>query len=344
MARHTWRWVILLSLSLTSAAAQTGTEEREEASLAESIRLSDEGRYLEAQQFAHSALEQAQTFGPDSLRFGYATNQLGVVDYALGEYQLAEAAYKLGLAIGEKRHDNFLVTRILSNVARLYIDFGGRLAEAEAALRRVLQLEATVPDRHAEKTLANLAEVRRMRGDASGARELYVQAFDALKLDPKSTPGRTAPLLEGIALLEVDDGKTDEALGHLQQAIVAWEQELGVEHPHLITPLVNMGRLLLKEKRAASADAPLQRAQKIAESRLGAEHPVMVAILETRVLVLRKTKNRKLARELEQRCQGIAARQSDRVAAKARVNVSDLINESSVSDRVRKKSAIRLAR
>ena len=88
-----------------------------------------------------------------------------------------------------------------------------------------------------------------------------------------------------------------------------------------------MGRLLLKEKRAAGADAHWQRAQKIAESRLGAEHPVLVAILETRVLVLRKTKNRKLARELEQRCQGIAARQPDRVAASARVNVSDLIDE-----------------
>jgi len=338
MARHKWLWVILLTVSLTSAAAQSGREERVEALLAESIHLSDEGRYLEAQQFARSALEQARAFGTDSIRFGYATNQLGVVDHALGQYHLAEDAYKRGLAIGEKRYDNFLVTRILSNLARLYIDFGGRFAEAEAALRRVLQLEATVPDRHAERTLANLAEVRRMRGDARGARQLYVQAFDALKRDPKSTPARTAPLLEGIALLEVDEGRTDEALGHLQQAIVAWEQELGVEHPHLITPLINMGRLLLKEKRAASADAPLQRAQKIAESRLGAEHPVLVAILETRVLVLRKTKARKLARELEQRCQGIAARQSDRVAARARVNVSDLINESSVADRDRRKN------
>ena len=305
-----------------------------------SIRLSDEGRYLEAQKFARSALEQARAFGPDSMRFGYATNQLGVVDHALGQYQLAEDAYKRGLVIGENRYDNLLVTRTLSNLARLYIEFGRRLAEAEAALRRVLQLEATVPDRHrqTERTLADLAEVRRMRGDARGARQLYVQAFDALKHDPKSTPARRAPLLEGIALLEVDEGRTDEALGHLQQAIVAWEQELGVEHPHLITPLVNMGRLLLKEKRLASADAPLQRAQKIAESRLGAEHPVLVAILETRVLVLRKTKDRKLARELEQRCQGIAARQSDRVAARARVNVSDLINESSVADRDRRKN------
>ena len=73
------------------------------------------------------------------MRFGYATNQLGVVDHALGQYQLAEDAYKRGLAIGEKRYDNLLVARTLSNLARLYIDFGGRLAEAEAALRRVLQ-------------------------------------------------------------------------------------------------------------------------------------------------------------------------------------------------------------
>ncbi len=337
MARRAWLWVILLTPSLTSAAAQPGRGDTVETLLAESIRLSDEGRYLEAQKFARNAIEQAQALGPDSMRFGYATNQLGVVDYALGQYQLAEDAYKRGLAIGEKHYDNLLVTRTLTNLARLYVDSGGRLAEAEAALCRVLQLEATVPDCHAERTLANLAEVRRMRGDVPGARQLYVQAFDALKRDPKSRPARTAPLLEGMALLEVDEGRTDEALGHLQQAIVAWEQELGVEHPHLITPLVNMGRLLLKEKRAARADAPLQRAQKIAESRLGTEHPVLVAILETRVLVLRKTGDRKLARELEQRCQGIAARQSDPVAARARVNVSDLINESSVADRDRRK-------
>ena len=82
--RHTWLWVILLTLSLTSAAAQSGREERVEALLGESIRLSDEGRYLEAQQFARSALEQARAFGPDSMRFGYATNQLGVVDQCAG--------------------------------------------------------------------------------------------------------------------------------------------------------------------------------------------------------------------------------------------------------------------
>ena len=185
MARHTWLWVILLTLSLTSAAAQSGREETVEALLAESIRLSDEGRYVEAQQFARGALEEARAFGPDSMRFGYATNQLGVVYHALGQYQLAEDAYKRALAIGEKRNDNLLVTRILSNLARLYIEFGGRLAEAENALRRVLQLEATVPHRHAERTLADLAEVRRMRGDARGARQLYVQAFDALKLRPQ---------------------------------------------------------------------------------------------------------------------------------------------------------------
>jgi hypothetical protein len=95
MARHTWLWVILLTLSLTSAAAQSGREERVEALLAESIRLSDEGRYLEAQQFALSVIEQARAFGPDTIRFGYATNQLGVVDHALGQYQLAEATARL---------------------------------------------------------------------------------------------------------------------------------------------------------------------------------------------------------------------------------------------------------
>ncbi len=227
----------------------------------------------------------------------------------------------------------------MNSLSRLYIDFGGRLAEAEAALRRVLQLEATIPDRHAESTLANLAEVRRMRGDASGARQLYAQAFDALKRDPQSTPVRMAPLLEGVALLDVDQGRTDEALGHFQQAIAVWERELGVEHPHLITPLVNMGRLLLKAKRAASADAPCNGRRRLPSPSSAQSIQCWWRSLETRVLVLRKTKDRKLARELEQRYQGIAARQSDRVAASARVNVSDLINESSVADRDRGRKA-----
>jgi hypothetical protein len=39
------------------------------ALLAESIRLSDEGQYLEAQQFVRSALEQARAFGPQTMRF-----------------------------------------------------------------------------------------------------------------------------------------------------------------------------------------------------------------------------------------------------------------------------------
>src|SRR3954453_10572608 len=102
MARHTRLCVILFTLSLTSAAAQPEREQRVDALLVESMRLSDEGRYLESQQFARSALEQARGFGPDRMRFGYATNQLGVVDHALGRYQLAEDAYNRGLAIGEK--------------------------------------------------------------------------------------------------------------------------------------------------------------------------------------------------------------------------------------------------
>src|SRR3954466_8591576 len=171
MARPTRFWVVLLTVALLSAATQSGREKRVEALLAESIRLSDEGRYREAQQFARSALEQARAFGTESIRFGYATNQLGVVDHALGQYQLAESAYKHGLAVGEKRYDDLLVARSLSNLGRLYIDFGGHLAEAEAALSRVLRLEATLPERHAERTLANLAEVRRMRGDTRGARQ-----------------------------------------------------------------------------------------------------------------------------------------------------------------------------
>src|SRR3982750_1288870 len=103
--------VTLLTISLTSAAVQSGREERVEASLAESIRLSDEGRHWEARQFARTAIEQARAFGSDSARFGYATNQLGVVEHALGQYQLAEDAYKRGLNIGEKNSDDFLVTR-----------------------------------------------------------------------------------------------------------------------------------------------------------------------------------------------------------------------------------------
>ena len=90
MARHKWLWVILLTVTLTSAAAQSGREARVEALLAESIHLSDEGRYLEAQQFARSALEQARAFGTASIRFGYATDQLGGVDTRLGQRQVAE--------------------------------------------------------------------------------------------------------------------------------------------------------------------------------------------------------------------------------------------------------------
>jgi tetratricopeptide (TPR) repeat protein len=326
MKRREWFHAVLFALSLNPAAAQYEKEQAVERLLAESIHLSNAGRYLEARDLAWGAVEQARALGTASMRTGYATVQLGVVDHALGRYRLAEAAYKRGLAIGESRHDDVLVSRTLSKLARLLLDLG-RVAEAEASLLRVQQLEATVSDSFPERTLANLAEVRRMHGDSHGARQLFAQAFDTLNRDPKSTPTRRAPLLEGVAMTDVDDGRTADALEHFREAIVAWEQGLGLEHPQLIVSLVNTGRLLLNNQ-ADVADLPLQRAQKIAESRLGPEHSILLEILKTRVLVLQKTHKRTLARELERRCRAIEARQSDRLAGSAKVNVSDLINES----------------
>src|SRR4051812_37011598 len=55
MARDMWPSIILATLSLTSSAAQSGREERVEGLLSESIRLSDQGRYLEAQPLARAA-------------------------------------------------------------------------------------------------------------------------------------------------------------------------------------------------------------------------------------------------------------------------------------------------
>ena len=94
------------------------------------MRLSDEGRYLESQQFARSALEQARAFGPDSMRLGYAADQLGLVEQSLGQYLSAEDAYKRAIDLDARYADAdyltnqplwtpFLVSRARSILRRI---------------------------------------------------------------------------------------------------------------------------------------------------------------------------------------------------------------------------------
>jgi tetratricopeptide (TPR) repeat protein len=106
-------------------------------------------------------------------------------------------------------------------------------------------------------------------------------------------------LLGDLGVVRQFQGRNDEAIRLLREAIVMHEAELGAEHPILIRPLVNLARTQAAAGRKDDADTIFRRAVRIAEQRLGTEHPAYSDVLLSYATFLRATGHKREAKSLE---------------------------------------------
>jgi serine/threonine protein kinase/tetratricopeptide (TPR) repeat protein len=155
----------------------------------------------------------------------------------------------------DRQHPSVIAATAQQAMARA---MAGDLATAETALRG---LPPTPESLHA----AGL--VRRLAGDAAGARRLQDDALAALPAG--RTAGRLRPsILTELGLAEVAAGAPDEAAGHLAEALAHSPAKPTPQHADA---WVGLGRAHIAQARAADALPLLQQADQFWRDR-GAHH------------------------------------------------------------------------
>lgn len=207
-------------------AAELGDADAEaEASGFLGVAYGQLGRFAEARPLFEAALAGASRRG-DRRWVAYWLDRLGSARARLGEtegaLELHEEALRILREIGDPGEAS-----VLSNVSDVYRALG-RLDEAEANLRALLELAERRGDRRAQWTrLDRLAKVVASRGDLRGALELRREAM-AITVKEGDLRGE-ATELHNLGPLYRDLGRADEARRVLSKAIVLFDA-LGLDH------------------------------------------------------------------------------------------------------------------
>jgi tetratricopeptide (TPR) repeat protein len=140
----------------------------------------------------------------------------------------------------------------------------------------------------------DLALARRMSGEAAEAAhrtmailgtrlaridEARAWARHAGPLARADTDETLATYLYELSLLDVAEGKYEEARAHGEQALAIRSAELGEEHPDVAASLTGLGNVALAQGQFDEALALLERALALEQRILGPDHPDVAASL-----------------------------------------------------------------
>lgn len=322
-----WSWLLLV----WCAAAQDGQPGAKEWQILRDAahQAYQQGRYQAALDTSHRALRAAESFGPKDVRRAITLHQNGIIGAALGRYADAESAYVEAMVILDANPpERYLLAQLLHHLARVYMESGGRYAQAERVMRRALALGlATVGPTHPDVAglLANLASAEMMLRKDEEAQAHFQQALTILENSPPQYHPEKASILSNLGFLSLWRGDSPGALLYLEKSVALNEAALGSGHPELIPSLLNLARLRLRLQHTAAAQDPARHALAIAEQRLGPAHPMLYQALSTYAGVLRKSRRRSEARKLESRAKAVLAANPEH-AAQSTVHVTDLLD------------------
>ncbi|MCH9688152.1 MAG: serine/threonine-protein kinase, partial [Deltaproteobacteria bacterium] len=152
-------------------------------------------------------------------------------------------------------------------------DRNDHLSEAEADLARAFAIAA----RHGYDEVAVLA-VDRLTwvvgfGQARHERGLvWGQTALALASGPNVEPAVEAQVRTAVGSVLAAQGKSEQALVHLQRALAVYEQELGHDHSQVAGALLNVSNVLSDRGELSESLTHQRRALKIYEQRQGSNH------------------------------------------------------------------------
>jgi tetratricopeptide (TPR) repeat protein len=168
----------------------------------------------------------------------------------------------------------------------------GNLAEAEALIRRVVEVdEKRLGENHPDfaSAINNLGRLLQYTNRPSEAEPLMRRA---LAIDEQSFGPHhfnVARDLNNLATLLHATNRLSEAEPLMRRALAIDEQILGPDHPTLATHLNNLAALLHDTNRLAEAERLMRRVIEILETSLGANHPDVGKVLNNLAQVLYAT-------------------------------------------------------
>lgn len=309
-------------------SASPGNDTAWKTLIEQAENLIQEGRYEEARTISDRTLQAAKEIEPSGFRVAVTLNQIGLLHSYLGDYSKSEKAYLHGIRLLEDcACESLHLSRLLDNLASLYLSADTRHAQVEKLRRRALDLCITeLGPQHPDVgiLLSNLGATAMAQHRFSEAEDFYQQAITLLESRSGSYAANFANVLANRAVLSFRLRRYSETLADLTRAVEIYENTLGARHQELVRPLINLARLHLQLDQAASAEHPLRRAMLIAETTFGPQHPIHTEALSTYAVVLRKTGRKRESRETEKRIHAIRG-MNPQHTANMTVHIGDLI-------------------
>jgi tetratricopeptide (TPR) repeat protein len=260
----------LTHLRAALQAARTADAPAEEAVAA--VGILDITRATEDLAFAQAIVARALAAAPGGTAGeAEALRLLATVDVAAGDRAGAEALFRQALDVLERAHgaaDERLAQPVCELGLLLVGD--GRLAEAEALLRRGLAIDdAGVRrlDRRARQvfTLDILAALATSKGNPAEAEALLRRALALATLDPILGPADVGATASGLAKVLIDRGRMREGEHLARRALALYERVEGERHAELAEVLVTLASVRAAAGELNEAVALLRRAGRVAE-------------------------------------------------------------------------------
>ncbi len=242
-----------------------------------------QSRYDEARSLTLGAVEVLEQGSAGTEHLAMAVNNLGLIDYELGDYVRAEASFERALAILEealgKMHPSLVMP--LNNLSRVRlakgdsIDAIGPLVTAQSIL--ILAHDGPHPQRALVE--ANLALLWVKVGAYDLALPLVESAiadYEALGLSDH--PDTAVALLISAEVMR-ESGDLTRAADLAGQALEIQEGALGPRHPSLAWSLNALAMIAGEKGDLAFQNETFLRAASIRESGSGADHPELAILL-----------------------------------------------------------------
>lgn len=257
---------------------------------ARAARLSDQGKYREAEVLLRKALSRAErTLGPEHPDLAVALNDLAVCYKYLARFLEAGPLYQRALRITERAHgpDHPDVATIYHNLGGLEHAAGnGARGEpfARASVRiRTRALGPRHPDVAADLTALGALLDQQRKFDES--QRLYERALSILERAYGSRHHLLAVTLNNLAAVHHARRRPAQAEALYRRALDIDRDALGPAHPKVAVELSNLA-VLVGARRPADAVPLFRQALAIFRRALGRNHPYVGVCLENFAAVL----------------------------------------------------------
>lgn len=193
----------------------------------------------------------------------------------VGDYQ-SSVGYAEDLVSEARQGASEKALAAAMNTLAISLENAGRLQEAEALYRKVIDIDvATVGREHPTYAghLTNLASVLASLHKLDEAEKLLRQAIENVDATEDQLTSQGATRLHNLANLLLITGRLDEAEQLYLRVVQHGENTLGTSHPYFATRLNNLAGLYFRTGRYAQAERYAEQALAIYDATFPKGHP-----------------------------------------------------------------------